>query len=92
MGRKSMSRDIALIDDDGVTAVFAHNPRAQEIATKVAALSGMSILWGGHHYEEFYPDGVIDVGAITLCPEHFANFGQQLSDAGLVVIYPDMEQ
>jgi hypothetical protein len=27
--------DIALIDDDGVTAVFAHNTRAKDVATGI---------------------------------------------------------
>jgi hypothetical protein len=79
--------DIALIDDDGVTAVFAHNLRARNIAAEIGAMSGFDILWCS---EPPMPHGVVSVGAVTLCPSHFASFGKQLSDAGLVVIIPDV--
>jgi hypothetical protein len=78
--------DIALIDDDGVTAVFAHNMRARNIAAEIGVMSGLNITWCD---EPPMPNGVVSVGAVTLCPKHFASFGKQLSEAGLVVTYPD---
>jgi hypothetical protein len=77
--------DIALIDDGGVTAVFAHSGRAKDIAAGVGSIMGFDILWD---HTPPMPDGVVSVGAVALCPHFFADFGEQLRHAGLAVIYP----
>jgi hypothetical protein len=74
--------DITLVDDAGVTAVFAHNLRAMNIAAEVGIMSGLDITWCS---EPPMPDGVVSVGSVTMSPSHFASFGKRLSDAGLVV-------
>jgi hypothetical protein len=71
-----------LIDDDGVTAVFAHNERAKQVATGIGQMSDLYILWSSAGP---MPPGVISVGAVPLCPDHFFNLGKNLTDAGLVV-------
>jgi hypothetical protein len=80
--------DIALIDDDGVTAVFAHSERAKNVTAGIVAMKGLDINW---NYTPPMPDGVVCVGAVVLCPCCVTKFGDDLRRAGLKVIFPNSE-
>lgn len=75
--------DIALIDDAGVTAVFANNANAVSVATKIAAAQGVSLDWDTDSPD--LPRSVVGVGAAVLCSLHFMELGASLSRAGLDV-------
>ena len=75
--------DIVLIDDDGVTAVFAYNANAMSAATKITASQGMSLDWDTDC--PCLPDDTVGVAAVVLCPSHFTELEKLLSRAGLGV-------
>jgi hypothetical protein len=77
-----MNADIVLIDDDGVTAVFADNIRAKEVAAGIGSMLGLNISWSSGPK---MPRGVVSVGAVALCLDHSAEFVKHLSAAGLDV-------
>jgi hypothetical protein len=77
-----MNMDILLVDDGGVTAVFAHNARAKEVAAGIGQMLDLIIDWSSNSK---MPRGVVAVGAVALCLDHCAEFVRNLSDAGLVV-------
>jgi hypothetical protein len=72
--------DIALFDDDGVTAIYAMSMHAKEVVRRV---SDLDIIWTDKN-----KDDCASIGAVALCSACFVALGQELSNAGLVVVYP----
>lgn len=75
--------DIVLIDDDGVTAIFAYNTHATTVAQEVATASGIedTLIW---EWPELL-DKAVGVCAVGLCSCCVPEFAQSLSRAGLLV-------
>ncbi len=72
--------DIALFDDDGITAIYGTSMHAKEVVRRV---SDLDILW-----TDYNKDDCASVGAVKLCSSCFIALGQELFNAGLVVVYP----